>query len=207
MLTQVGVRTWTPRIPSGTYVYRAEVSIEGGTRAARAVSTLVASDDPLFGMGSRGFGMSDLLLAASAAPRRGTPGRRWNELDIQPITGTIAQRGELTLVWENYEFGRDSVSGMSRYQVTVTIQQARSQGGRVAARILGGIASVIGVDRTDDRMSISFERESAHALAFADHIGVALEDSPPGDYSLSISITDHVTGRTLLRTAGFSIGR
>jgi hypothetical protein len=207
MLTQPGMRTWTPRVPPGTYVYRAELSVDGGTRAARSVATLVTSDDPLFGIGRRGFGMSDLLLAAGASPRRGTPGRRWSELDIQPITGTIAPRGELTLVWENYDFGRDSVSGLSRYQVTVTIQQARARGGRVAARILGGIASVIGVDRTDDKMSISFERESAHAAAYSDHIGIALEDSPPGDYSLSISITDRVTGRTLLRTAGFTIAR
>src|SRR5690606_13880322 len=133
--------------------------------------------------------------------------RRWNELDIQPITGTIARRGELTLVWENYDFGRDSVSGTSRYEVTVTIQQARSTGGRVAARILGGIASVVGVDRTDDRLSISFERETAHEPAYVDHIGIALEDSPPGDYSLSLTIRDHVSGRTLLRTAAFTISR
>jgi hypothetical protein len=194
-------------VAPGTYVSRAEVSVDGGTRAARSVSTLVASDDPLFGIARSGFSMSDLLLASEAAPRRGTPGRRWNELDIQPITGTIAERGQLTLVWENYDFGRDSLSGVSRYSVTVTIQQARSQGGRVAARILGGIAGVIGLDRTDDRMSIRFDREVAHAPAFADHIGISLEDSPPGDYSLSISITDLITGRTLVRTSGFTIGR
>jgi GWxTD domain-containing protein len=206
-LTAPGIRSWTMRVAPGTYVYRAEVTVDAGTRAARAVAPLVANEDPLAGISLSGFGMSDLVLAASATPRRGTTGRRWRDLDIAPIIGTIPRNAELSLVWENYEFGRDSASGGTKYDVLITIERVRSTGGRIAARILGGIAGVVGADRTDDKLSIRFDRSGAFAPAFADHIGISLAGTPSGTYRLALDVTDLVTGRRLTRNTEFTIER
>lgn len=205
-LAAPGVRSWTTRLAPANYVYRIEASADGASRAARAVAPIVTSDDPTLGIPARGFAISDLVLASSAVPRRGATGRRWSDLQITPIIGRIAPRGELTLVWENYEFGRDSTSGNSRYTIAVTIERERSTGGRIAARILGGLAGVVGADRTDDRMTIRIERAVGHVPALADNIGIALEDTPAGSYRLTLEITDQITGRALSRGARFTIG-
>lgn len=205
-LPAAGVRTWTRRLKAGTYVYRIEASAPGGTRAARATSPLVADDEPGGGFALRGEGLSDLVLATEAEPRAGVPAvRRWTDLEIVPATGALPFGGALALAWEAYDLGvRD---GNAEYVVTITVQRERSLAGRVATQIAGRVAGVVGVDRTEDRVSMRYDRTVPHAAALADHMTIALQDTPTGSYRLTLEITDKTSGRTFTRTTGFTIVR
>jgi GWxTD domain-containing protein len=204
-LTAAGIRSWTHRLPTGNYVYRIEASAEGSTYAARATAPVVAGVDPMRGFSTRGSGLSDLLLASRVDARPGRAALRWNDLDVVPSLGAVPHRGSIALLWENYEFGAEN--GLARYQIAMTLQRDRSGAGRLAARVIGNISGAVGIDRTDDRMTIRFERQVRHTPAIADYVTVALEDTPAGNYHLTLEITDLVTKRVYSRTSSIVIQR
>jgi GWxTD domain-containing protein len=191
-----GMSVHRRRVAPGTYVYRAEASADGGHYAARAGAMLVAGNDSATGFATRGFGMSDVLLAASASSR-GTP-LRWSDLDIQPLVGTVVQKGQIALVWENYELANER--GAARYTVSVTVERQRSLAGRIATQFIGRVGSAVGIDRTnDDRVTMHYERNVPYAPALLDHVALGLGETPVGNYGLTVRIDDHVTGRTSSR--------
>lgn len=197
-----GVRSWTHRVGQGNYVYRVEASTDGGTIAARAAAPIVASVDPLTSFSPHGFGLSDLLLTSSVEPGP-TAGPRWRELKLTPIAGTIAFKTELSLVWENYEFGNKD--GSAQYHVTVIVQREKSGAGRLMARIIGGVSSAVGIERTDDRVAMRFDRAIPYRAAFSDYVSIGLEETPPGSYRVTLEVTDTVTQKTVARTALFTV--
>jgi hypothetical protein len=83
----------------------------------------------------------------------------------------------------------------------VILQRERSAAGRIAARIVGGVAGAVGIDRTDDRIAVRFDRAVPHAAAVADHVTIDLGETPRGTYRLTLEVTDTVTGRVASRTA------
>jgi hypothetical protein len=140
--------------------------------------------------------MSDILIA-SRAEGRATP-RRWADLTIAPVVGAIRRNTPVSLVWETYDLG--AMDGAAQYTITITLQRERSTAGRIAARIVGTVGGVVGIDRTDDRITMRFDRTVAHAPILVDNIVVALGETPPGSYLLSVQINDRsgnaVTART-----------
>jgi GWxTD domain-containing protein len=197
-----GVQWWRQRVPLGTYVYRVEASADAALRAGRAAVPVVANHEPFSGFLLRGFSASDVLLATSVTERRSAP-TRWSDLDVVPLAGPIPRGAQLGLVWENYGLGaRD---GSADYTVAITIRRDASVAGRVAARILGGAGGVTSTMRTDDAVSIQFSNRSAHRDIIVDHLEVGLGDSPPGNYTLILRVTDRVTGERSERTTRFTI--
>ncbi|HYV96122.1 MAG TPA: GWxTD domain-containing protein [Gemmatimonadaceae bacterium] len=191
-----GTRTYQKRIPAGAYTYRVEASAEGGHVAARAAAVVRAMIDTVTGFATRGFGMSDVVLASTATSRG--PVRRWNDLDLQPILGTAIRKGTIALVWENYELG--NTGGAAKYLVAVTVEKQRSLAGKIAAQVIGRVGSAVGVDRQGDRVTSHFERNLAYAPVLVDNVDLALGDTPPGTYKVTVAVSDHVTGRTTSRT-------
>lgn len=202
-LTANGVRTWTRRVSPGNYVFRFEATADGANVAARATAPILADIDPVRGFTIRNAGLSDLLLATRAEPKSGANAVRWSDLDIAPSNGTIPFKSALSLVWENYDFGAQD--GLAQYQIAVVLQRDRSGAGRLAAKLIGNISGAVGVDRSDDRMVIRFDRSTRHSPAFADFVTVSLEDTPAGSYHLTLEITDKITKRTFARTTSFVI--
>jgi GWxTD domain-containing protein len=202
-LTGNGVRTWTRRVEPGNYVYRFEASAEGSNVTARATAPIVADVDPIRGFSTRGSGLSDLLLALKAEPKPRASSQRWTDLEISPSTGTVPLKSALTLVWENYGFGE--AGGQANYQIAIVLQRDRSGAGRLAAKIIGNVSGAVGIDRSDDRMVIRFDRSMRHAPAIADFVAISLEDTPVGSYHLTLEITDKVTKRVYSRTTAFVI--
>ena len=143
-----------------------------------------------------------MLFATGVAPRGGTA-KRWSDLDITPTAGAVDRNGQLALVWENYEFGQRD--GTAQYQVSVTLAKNRTLAGRVAATIVGALASLARIDQTDDRVAMTFDRTTAHAPAFVDHVTLSLGDTPHGSYTLTLQVTDRVSGKTVTRTRDFMI--
>jgi GWxTD domain-containing protein len=199
-----GVQSFIHRVAPGSYLYRVEASAEAASRGARAAAGIGAHANPETGFANRGFGMSDVLLATSAESRSPVPGR-WRELDVVPLVGAADSAADLSLVWENYELGSDN--GTARYTVTVTMERLQSAAGRVAARITGALAARVGVDRTDSRVALVFDREQPHAAAILEHITMSLGDTPSGTYQLTVEITDHISLRTMARTTALVVRR
>lgn len=202
-LAMSGVRTWTRRVGPGNYVYRFEASAEGSTVTSRATAPIVADMDPIRGFSNKGSGLSDLLLALKAEPKARTAVERWSDLEISPSTGTVPLKSAISLVWENYGFGAEN--GQAQYQIAIILQRDRSGAGRLAAKLIGNMSGTVGIDRTDDRMVIRFNRTIRHTPAIADYVSVALEDTPAGSYHLTLEITDKITKRVYSRTTSFVI--
>jgi hypothetical protein len=106
-------------------------------------------------------------------------------------------------VWEAYELGERS--GEARYEVAVTIDRGSSRVGRIAAQIVGRVASAVGVERSDDKVALRFERRVAHANTIADAITISLGDTPPGVYMIVLTITDQVSGRVVRKVNALTI--
>jgi GWxTD domain-containing protein len=197
-----GARAWRYSVPHGVYAYRIEATADGALLAGRSTDWIDASTDARTGFATQGFGTSDVLLVGSAAPRPGA--RRWNDIDVDPIAGSVGRGGQIALVWENYELGQ--AEGSAKYGVTVTIERRYKQAiNRIRARVIGAFAAMAGVERTDDRVVFRYERSSAHAPTLVDYLTIGLEDSPAGEYRLTLDITDHVSGKTSSHVQRFVI--
>jgi hypothetical protein len=101
-------------------------------------------------------------------------------------------------VWETYVLvERDR---QSRYEVAVTIERGQSGMGKIAARIVSRVASIVGVDATDDKLALKFDRVAPYATTIADNITISIGDTPAGVYLMTLRITDRVTGRAASRS-------
>ena len=116
----------------------------------------------------------------------------------------LPRDSEVTVIWENYEFGERNQS--AEYEVSLTLQRERSGAGRIVAEIIGALASAVSIDRRDDRMTWQFDRTVPHAAAFVDRVDLAFGATPPGQYRLEVRVTDRVSGRTTTRATGLTIG-
>jgi GWxTD domain-containing protein len=201
-LDSSGVRSWIRRLAPGVYVARAEASSDGGPRASRSTNVFEAGTPSPGGLLLHGFAISDVLLGSSAEPKNGAD-KRWTDLAIIPAVGTSEQASQLALVWENYEFGNEN--GSAHYDVTVTITRGRSIAGQISATVVGALAGIAHIDRTQDHVAVTFERTVPYAPAFADHFTISLAQSPPGPYTLLLTVTDRATGQTATRSKAFRI--
>lgn len=201
-LAEPGVRSLTRRVKPDLYIVRGEASSDGSLRGGRATAVVDARDNGTTGVAQKGFGISDLLLSSSAEPRAGVE-KRWTDLDITPSVGALRQNGQLALVWENYEFGQRD--GSARYQVAITLKRERSLPGQIAAGLFGTLASAARLDRGADHAGATFDRTLPFAAAFVDHITLSLGETPAGTYTLTLQVTDQVTGKVVTRTKSIRI--
>jgi hypothetical protein len=197
-----GIYDWTRRLAPGVYVSRTEASAEGARRGGRATNVFEAGTPGKGGLPISGFAISDMLLALQAEPRSGAD-KRWTDLAISPLVGTIPRASQITLVWENYEFGNKG--GSSTYDVSVTVTRGRSIAGQISATVIGALAGIAKIDRTQDHVAVTFNRSVPYAPAFDDHITLSLAQSPPGPYTVTLTVLDKITGQTATRTKTFRI--
>jgi hypothetical protein len=198
MTSSTGVQTFTRRLPPTSYLYRIEASADASTRGARASNAVGTSADPVHGgFASRGFGMSDLLVATRADPRAVAP-RRWRDLDLVPLVGVTDSLAPLALVWESYDFANDN--GSARYSVRVSLQREAGTAARVAARIIGSFASRVGVNQSEEGVTLTFDRAMLHTGIVLENVTLSLGGTAPGNYELTIEVTDQVSGRKVSRS-------
>jgi GWxTD domain-containing protein len=192
-LTAPQVNATTRRVAPGTYTYRLEATAEASLVAGRSVGRIAAGGDSA-GFPAHGFGMSDVVLA-TRVEARATPPARWNEIDMAAAAGPLPHGGQLSLVWENYEFA--SREGASAYRVTITIARERSRVGRIAAQLIGALAGKR--DASLDRVQMQVDRSVASAPILADQITMSLGATPSGSYMLTLEIMDLVSGKSVER--------
>ena len=200
--TNDGTKVWIRRLAPSSYTYRIEATARNAPDAARVIGSVVAQNDTA-GFPGRGFGISDLLVVSRAQPR-GAPAR-WSDFDMMPLLSPASTRGELALIWETYELAaRD---GQASYSVTLTIEPQRGFTGRVLAEVIGALASAVGVNRREDRVTFTWERNAPHNGIMVDNIALSLGETPPGDYRVTLDVTDGATGRKVSRTTLLSIAQ
>jgi GWxTD domain-containing protein len=188
---------FTHRIAAGSYIVRSEASTPGSLRAGAASRIVIAGADSATGFSSRGFGMSDVLLATRIGSDNPSA-RRWTDLNATPLAGAHSRTTPLALVWEAY--GLAASENQARYSVSITLERETGRGGRVFAEILDRLGNIVGVDRTNNRVVLRVERTTAHAETLADHVLLSLGDTPAGEYKLTVALKDAVSGRTTSRT-------
>src|SRR5690606_19086330 len=94
--------TRTYRLAPSHYLYRFEATADGSSSAARSSGWMMAGRDTATGFDTRGFGVSDLILA-SALERSGAPANRWRDVGVTPLLTALPVDGELHLLWEIYD--------------------------------------------------------------------------------------------------------
>jgi hypothetical protein len=197
-----GYQTWTFRVPPRHYLYRLEATADNALLAGQATRWVNGTSDLTAGFPLAGFGMSDPLLAWRVTPIVATPSR-WHEFTATALLEPAQRGAQVELLWETYELG--ARNGAADYEIAVTLQRARAGPGRIAAQILGAIAGAVGVERSGDRVVMRFPRTRPHAPVVVDQVTLALGETPPGTYTITIQIKDQVSGRTVSRTAPLTI--
>ena len=110
----------------------------------------MADADSSTGFTLSGFGISDLLFASTVAAS--TPSARWNALGAVSVAGAVVRGAQLTLVWENYALAQKD--GGTQYAVKLSLARQQSGAARIAAQVIGALASIARVDRQPDRLLI-----------------------------------------------------
>lgn len=193
------VRSLVRRLAFGTYGYRFEASADGSVVAGRATGTIDAPGrDPATALPVTGFGASDLVLATSAHALRPAP-LRWSDYEIVPAAGPVPRGSEISLLWENYDFGA-SDDHLTKYGVSVTITAERPLPERITARIVGSINGLVGRSDYVDGVRFRFDRTQTAAPIVVDLVTIALDKSPPGTYVVTLELTDQVTGKSTERS-------
>ena len=202
-LNAAGLERAIYRVTQSEYLYRVEAVAPGAMVAGRTMRWITAGRDTLTGFATRGFGLSDLLLATFARPNKPVPAR-WSDFNIAPLLGALPSKSTLDIIWENYDVA--ARGGQSQYSIAITLQRQRSTGGRIAAAILGVAASAVGIDRRSDRVTMKFDRSGPAAPgAFVDRVSIAMGDTPAGDYRLTLEVTDRVSGRKASSASNITI--
>jgi GWxTD domain-containing protein len=193
------------RVAPEHYLARIEATAPGTMVAGRSVRWITADRDTATGFSLHGFGVSDILFATAAQPNKPAP-VRWRDFNIAPLLGALPKQSKLDLIWENYDLG--ARAGQTQYAVAITLQRQRTASGRIAAAIIGLATNAVGVDRRDDRVTFKFDRSGPAAPpAFVDHVLIALNETPAGDYRVTLEITDKVSGRKAVSVTTLTIAK
>lgn len=181
-----GLAAWKLRAPSGDLYARAEAMIAGGGAArGTTFAPSVAAGD--------GLAVSDIVVAAAVAAGA-APARRWHELAILPAPDTLPRARGIALAWEIY--GLSAKDGAQRYSVRLILEKASKS---VAGRIVAQIGGLVGVQRGNDRVTLTFERDAAARDVTVEHVSLSLREAPAGRYTLSVEITDTASGARAVR--------
>ena len=188
-----GLALWKVRAAYGDLFARAEAVLPGagaarGTAYASAPSSI------------RGFGMSDVIIAAAVADGA-APATRWHEFVITPAPDTLPGTRGIAIAWEAY--GLSVKDGMQRYAVSLVLEKASKS---VAGRIVAQIGGLVRAQRGNDKVTLGFERDGTARDVAPDHVSLSLREAPAGQYNLTVEITDRNSGARTSRRVVLLIG-
>jgi hypothetical protein len=127
------------------------------------------------------------------------PGARWRDFAVVPSIGAINKGSSIALVWENYELG--SRGGNAEWDVVVSIIQQKTTTAKIFAAISGALASVAKIETREDRAVIQYDRTGAAAPVIAQMMTIELGETEPGSYTITVDVTDKVTGAKFSKSA------
>jgi GWxTD domain-containing protein len=195
----LSTRAWRKRLPPGIYLYRVEALQPDAMRGARATSSLEI-------IPGQGFGMSDVLAARMIEPKPGSTLSRWSDFRVLPMTGVLRRNEPLALLWETYALAADS--GVSRYRVSITIEQRDRPGAlaRIGAAIVGGVRAAVGrSSRGDGRVTLSYDRDVPAGPVALDYLTVDAGGLERGAYTVTVEVEDLLAKRRITRASSLTI--
>jgi hypothetical protein len=109
------------------------------------------------------------------------------------------------LLWESY--GLTPQKGNDKYSVTVTVQRVRPGGfGGFVAKIVGGVGSAVGLSASgEDKVSLTFPRETPASEVNVDYVSLELGEAPAGRYIVTVDVTDLVSNATTRQTSSITV--
>jgi hypothetical protein len=182
-------------------VFRFETTIPGGTAAARTTGGVNATGDPRSGFTLEGFGMSDVLFTAAVRgdARQAT---RWRDLGVDAHAGAVVEGGEIGLVWESY--GLTEREGTAKYRVSVEMSRQVITRGPLPRDIRATISGAR-TSRQPDKSNFTVDRAEPHKATMVEQLTLALGTTPPGNYVLTVRITDLHSGQVMGRSQPLTI--
>jgi hypothetical protein len=188
---------WTPRVGSQLVMHRVEAMEPRRPSGARGIARFTSDAQVAFPL--RGFGMSDLLVATSAAPRQRVA-RRWRDLAIQPNGASVAPAARFVMVWEVYDL-TPGPDGRTRWRVRIKRERGTMVVREDMKDVLTGSASagtrvVAGEAGAPD---LSYVRDGAGEAVVLENIAFGLGDAPAGHHVVNVTIDDLVSGTSVTR--------
>lgn len=189
---------WSPRVTNGEWLHRVELldaDLMRGGRGAMAFTTTTASVQSM-----RGFGMSDLLVAADAKEAR-KPVRRWNDYAYEPNGGVVAGNTPFVVVWELYGL-RPSSDGRLRWRVELRREQGAQVTRTDTRDVLLGAPRANPLVRANEPEApeLQYTREAPPADVIVDRLRIPLPAAAtPGRHVLRVRVTDLVSGEVVER--------
>ena len=204
--TGVMPRAWRRMLRPGEYLYRVEAREQASGRSARGLSSFEVDGFP-----AGQFALSDVLVASRIVPRAGQEPRNRSDFLIVPNAAmTFVPRDTIFLYWELYGTSRDS-TGNGQYEVNLALRLSEIDRGRsVEARILGGLVDAVGLSaKDDDRVALRYNRTVAIDASdrIPNYLALDLGAAPYGTYTLELTVTDLVSGRTATRERVLTVPR
>jgi hypothetical protein len=193
---------WTTRVHTGALLHRVEAMEP--TRVAGARGAAIFTADAQAELTTRGFGLSDVLVAASARATR-QPAARWSDLAIVPNGGVVAPGAQFAMAWEVYDL-QPASDGRVRWRVEIRRERGSVQ--RDDARALIAAQRTAGTRLTSqepDAPALAYNRDAAAAPVVLDQLTFSLSDAPPGRHMVQVTITDLVSGATATRTVSMRV--
>ena len=192
------MHSWRTRLQAGTFLYRVEALQPDAGRGARSASRIEL-------VPGGGFGLSDILVADSLSPANSST-ERWSDFRIAPNVGHVRRGKSFAMLWETYELQK-LANGTSSYNVTITLRREKGGGlGALAARIIGGVKSAIGISGNgSDHISLKFPRQAPARPVAVDYVTLDLGDASPGNYLIDVDVTDLATNRHVSRERPLTI--
>lgn len=189
---------WAPRVRSGDLMHRVEALEPTRARAARGA--VMHTSDAAVSIPLSGFGISDLLVAASGRAMR-NPVTRWSDLTLQPNGGVIAPGAPFLLGWEIYDL-TPAPDGRVRWSVSI-----RRENGEIVRRS-DARALLRGARSAGDRVladepgapAVRYDRDAPAASALFEHVTFNMGNFPPGRHVVEVRIEDLVAKRTVARS-------
>ncbi|MEP6763081.1 MAG: hypothetical protein ABJB66_02160 [Gemmatimonadaceae bacterium] len=190
------------QLASAVVMHRVEAVDVKAIRSARGGALLTR--DATAPLTFNGFGVSDILVAASATPARHNPAT-WRDLEIVPNGASVLPRSTFALLWEIYDLKPDN-AGRVRWRVTVRTEKGRRIFADVRTTIeaSGGAATQV-VNSESDAPQVTFTRDAAAKPVIVDQMNYGLADSPPGRHVLQLQIDDLISGKSIARSVSVRV--
>jgi GWxTD domain-containing protein len=193
-----GTLQWTAVTAGAPLVIRVEAVGPDAERVARSVRVIepvgAGTDRPL---PLRGPALSDLVVAHVEA-RRGATSARWSDQPPRVLTGGVRTGGAIRLMWESYELSaRD---GTHHIETTIELRRERATVSRIAATVLGALADIVRRSESADQLTLQFTQERTAAAALLTDIDLALGETAPGTYRVTVTVRDLHTDTRWTRT-------
>ncbi|MEP6764795.1 MAG: GWxTD domain-containing protein [Gemmatimonadaceae bacterium] len=190
-------RMWTRRVGPGANVVRIEALQADTKRAARSMAIVNT-------VAETGFGMSDILFGGPAQLDASTV-KRWSDVDITPTMGAYKRGSPVGFVWEMYDL--TAKDGAVNYQVRISVLPVDKKNAiSFAVKLLSGLGQTLGKDaKSTGALATAYPRSAPARSIVVDNMTLDLSQSPVGDYTMTLEITDLVAKKVTTRTSVFSI--